>query len=111
MLLKKIMNFYMGIGDWAQSPIPIFSKISLYIPNKIHNLFKLNNFIHYLLYLWKQLIPDIFEIGVLNLKNSFGTYKFTNNQIKEMLLDLRNYKPEINEEEINTNINNNNNNY
>ena len=57
---------------------------------------------------WKQLIPDIFEIGVLNLKNSFGTYKFTNNQIKEILLDLRNYKPEINEEEINTDINNNN---
>jgi len=58
---------------------------------------------------WKELIPDIFEIGVLNLKNSFGTLKFTKNQIKDILVDLRNYKP--NEEEINTNnINNNNNN-
>jgi len=59
---------------------------------------------------WKELIPDIFEIGVLNLKNSFGTLKFTKNQIKDILVDLRNYKP--NEEEINTNnININNNNY
>ena len=56
---------------------------------------------------WKELIPDIFEIGVLNLKNSFGTLKFTKNQINDILIDLRNYKP--NEEEINNNnINNNN---
>ena len=53
---------------------------------------------------WKELIPDIFEIGVLNLKNSFGTLKFTKAQIKDILIDLRNYKPD--EEEINLNDNN-----
>ena len=52
---------------------------------------------------WKELIPDIFEIGVLNLKNSFGTLKFSKEQIKDILLDLRNYKP--NEENININNN------
>ena len=54
---------------------------------------------------WKELIPDIFEIGVLNLKNSFGTLKFTKAQIKGILIDLRNYKPD--EEEIDMNDNNN----
>ena len=58
---------------------------------------------------WKELIPDIFEIGVLNLKNSFGTLKFSKAQIKDILLDLRNYKP--NEEEININNMNNDINY
>ena len=58
---------------------------------------------------WKELIPDIFEIGVLNLKNSFGTLKFSKAQIKDILLDLRNYKP--NEEEININNMNNDMNY
>ena len=58
---------------------------------------------------WKELIPDIFEIGVLNLKNSFGTLKFSKTQIKDILLDLRNYKP--NEEEININNMNNDINY
>ena len=48
---------------------------------------------------WKELIPDIFEIGVLNLKNSFGTLKFTKAQIKDILLDLRNYKPNDNNTE------------
>ena len=43
---------------------------------------------------WKEIIPDIFEIGVLNLKNSFGTLKFSKNQIKDILIDLRNYKPD-----------------
>ena len=56
---------------------------------------------------WKELIPDIFEIGVLNLKNSFGTLKFAKNQIKDILTDLRNYKQ--NEEEINIKSNNINN--
>ena len=50
---------------------------------------------------WKVLIPDIFEIGVLNLKNSFGTYKFTKKQIQDILIDLRNYKPD--DDEINNN--------
>ena len=48
---------------------------------------------------WKELIPDIFEIGVLNLKNSFDTLKFTKAQIKDILLDLRNYKPNDNNTE------------
>ena len=49
---------------------------------------------------WKEIIPDIFEIGVLNLKNSFGTLKFSKQDLKEVLTDLRNYKEEnINEEE------------
>ena len=56
---------------------------------------------------WKEIIPDIFEIGVLNLKNSFGTLKFSKNQIKDILIDLRNYKPD--NEEINMNIEENNN--
>ena len=67
---------------------------------------------------WKEIIPDIFEIGVLNLKNSFGTLKFSKNQIKDILIDLRNYKPDtyINNnndndtEEINTDNNNEQNN-
>ena len=60
---------------------------------------------------WKEIIPDIFEIGVLNLKNSFGTLKFTKNQIKDILLDLRNYKPDNDNEEFNIdNTDNNDNN-
>ena len=59
---------------------------------------------------WKELIPDIFEIGVLNLKNSFGTLKFTKAQIKDILLDLRNYKPNEEENNVNDNKNNYNNN-
>jgi hypothetical protein len=65
---------------------------------------------------WKEIIPDIFEIGVLNLKNSFGTLKFSKNQIKDILIDLRNYKPDNNEnnndndnEEIYIDNDNNNN--
>ena len=54
---------------------------------------------------WKEIIPDIFEIGVLNLKNSFGTLKFTKIDIKNILDDLRNYNPseDIPVEEENTN--------
>ena len=62
---------------------------------------------------WKEIIPDIFEIGVLNLKNSFGTLKFSKNQIKDILMDLRNYKPDNDEnnenEELNIDNNDNNN--
>ena len=58
---------------------------------------------------WKEIIPDIFEIGVLNLKNSFGTLKFTKNQIKDILLDLRNYKPDNDNEEFNIDNTDNNN--
>ena len=42
---------------------------------------------------WKEIIPDIFEIGVLNLKNSFNTLKFSKADIKNILEDLRNYNP------------------
>ena len=40
---------------------------------------------------WKEIIPDVFEIGVLNLKNSFGTLKFTKVDLKNILDELRNY--------------------
>ena len=40
---------------------------------------------------WKEIIPDVFEIGVLNLKNSFGTLQFSKNDLKNILDELRNY--------------------
>ena len=64
---------------------------------------------------WKEIIPDVFEIGVLNLKNSFGTLKFTKIDLKNILVELRNYNPSddnndmYQEEEINQNIDENNN--
>ena len=65
---------------------------------------------------WKDIIPDIFEIGVLNLKNSFGTLKFTKIDLKNILDELRNYNSsDDNPEEENKNnyknntFNNNNN--
>ncbi len=47
--------------------------------------------------LWNQIIPDVFEIGILNLKNSFNTLKFSRQEFENILFELRNYKP--NEEE------------
>ena len=47
--------------------------------------------------LWNQIIPDVFEIGILNLKNSFNTLKFSHQEFENILFELRNYKP--NEEE------------
>ena len=41
---------------------------------------------------WKVIIPDVFEIGVLNLKNSFGTYEYSADDFANILNDLRNYK-------------------
>ena len=49
--------------------------------------------------LWNQIIPDVFEIGILNLKNSFGTLKFSRQEFENILYELRNYKPEKEEEE------------
>ena len=40
---------------------------------------------------WKEIIPDVFEIGVLNLKNSFGTLQFSKIDLKNILDELRNY--------------------
>ena len=47
--------------------------------------------------LWNKIIPDVFEIGILNLKNSFNTLKFSRQEFENILFELRNYKP--NEEE------------
>ena len=40
--------------------------------------------------LYKELIPDIFEIGVLTLLNSFNKYIFTKEEINDIILDLKN---------------------
>ena len=40
--------------------------------------------------LYKDLIPDIFEIGVLTLLNSFNKYIFTKEEINDIILDLKN---------------------
>jgi len=71
---------------------------------------------------WREIIPDVFEIGVLNLKNSFGTFKFTKIDLNNILEELRNYNPaqdnaveeesdrnEIQNNYINKNNNKNNN--
>ena len=40
---------------------------------------------------WKKLITDVFEIGVLNLYNSFNTYEFSEREFSSILNDLRYY--------------------
>ena len=42
---------------------------------------------------WKEIIADVIEIGILNLKNSFGTDEFSRSDIKSVLNDLRHYTP------------------
>ena len=42
---------------------------------------------------WKEVISDVIEIGILNLKNSFGTDEFSRSDIKSVLNDLRHYTP------------------
>lgn len=42
---------------------------------------------------WKEIIPDVFEIGVLNLRNSFNTYEFSKTDLQNILLELRNSRP------------------
>lgn len=42
---------------------------------------------------WKEIIPDVLEIGVLNLKNSFNTLMFSKEDFNNILFDLRNFKP------------------
>lgn len=44
---------------------------------------------------WKEVISDVFEIGVLNLRNSFNTYEFSQKEFYNILLDLKNYQPDI----------------
>jgi hypothetical protein len=39
---------------------------------------------------WKELITDLFEIGVLNLKNSYNRYQFSRNELCGILYDLEN---------------------
>ena len=42
---------------------------------------------------WKDIIADVVEIGILNLRNSFGTDEFSKNEIQGFLNDLRHYTP------------------
>ena len=42
---------------------------------------------------WKDIIADVIEIGILNLRNSFGTDEFSKNEIQGILNDLRHYTP------------------
>ena len=42
---------------------------------------------------WKDIIADVVEIGILNLRNSFGTDEFSKNEIQGVLNDLRYYTP------------------
>lgn len=46
--------------------------------------------------LYRDVIPDVFEIGVLSLKNSFNKMQFTKGELNEILEDLRNgeYNPD-----------------
>ena len=41
---------------------------------------------------WKEKIPTLMEIGVLNLKNSFTTYQFSKEDFNSVLYDLHNFK-------------------
>ena len=43
---------------------------------------------------WKEIIPTVMEIGVLNLKNSFGTYQFSKEDFDSILHDLHTFKPQ-----------------
>ena len=43
---------------------------------------------------WKEIIPDVLEIGVLNLKNSFNTLMFSKEDFNNILFDLRSFKPQ-----------------
>ena len=42
---------------------------------------------------WKDIIADVIEIGILNLRTSFGTDEFSKNEIQGILNDLRHYTP------------------
>ena len=62
--------------------------------------------------LYKDLIPDVFEIGVLNLVNSFNKTLFTKSELKTIIDDLKNKDYfQINDiktiQKLNTNLNNN----
>ena len=37
---------------------------------------------------WKELITDLFEIGILNLKNSYNRYEFSRNEFYALIKDL-----------------------
>ena len=42
---------------------------------------------------WKDIIADVIEIGILNLRNSFGTEEFSKKEMQGILNDLRHYTP------------------
>jgi hypothetical protein len=48
---------------------------------------------------WTEIIPNVLEIGVLNLKNSFGTYQFSQEDFQSILYDLYNYNHRPNPKE------------
>lgn len=45
---------------------------------------------------WKDIISNVFEIGVLNLGKSFKTYEFTPDEFAGILYDLRQNQPNFN---------------
>ena len=53
---------------------------------------------------WNDIIPKVIEIGILNLKSSFGRLKFTKNELINILNELYKSLPPSNYE--NRNINN-----
>ena len=62
--------------------------------------------------LYKDLIPDVFEIGVLNLVNSFNKTLFTKSELRTIIEDLKNKDYfQINDiktiQKLNTNLNSN----
>ena len=40
---------------------------------------------------WKDVISNVIEIGILNLRNSFGTDEFSKNDLRSILNELRHY--------------------
>ena len=42
---------------------------------------------------WKDIIADVIEIGILNIRKSFGTDEFSKKEIQGILNDLRHYTP------------------
>ena len=47
---------------------------------------------------WKELIADLFEIGVLNLRNSYHRDEYSKKKFRALIYDLQqsSYNPEYN---------------
>lgn len=55
--------------------------------------------------MWKDLLADIFEIGVLNLRNSFHRDEFSKNEFYNIIYDLEHTTPRIQPQNNNLTIN------